>query len=119
RALVELITGVKLENIDMFTRGVETLQKVAGRYFSQAQGGFFSSPYGDLVARAMAESGLRGIGQSSWGPAIYGFTDSYVVAEIARKAVLSSLSRVGVSCDIWVSKVSEVGYTLQVSTTRF
>ncbi|MCX8184484.1 MAG: hypothetical protein RMI56_06385 [Sulfolobales archaeon] len=119
RALVELITGAKLERIDLFTHGIETLQEVAGRYFSQAQGGFFSSPYGDLIAKTMIESGLRGIGQSSWGPAVYGFTDSFVVAEIARKAILSSLSKIGVSCDVWVSRVSEVGHTVHVSSSKF
>lgn len=118
KALVELMTGVRLERIDMFVRGVETIQRVAGKYFSHAQGGFFSSPYGDLIAEIMAESGLRGVGQSSWGPAIYGFTDSYAVAEAARRAVLSSLSRAGVSCDTWVSRVSELGYTAQISSSR-
>lgn len=117
RALVELMTGVRLEKIDLFVSGVETIQKVAGKYFLQAQGGVFSSPYGDAIARIMAESGLRGVGQSSWGPAIYGFTDSYVIAEIARRNILSNLNRLGVNCDIWITRVSELGYTIQVSSS--
>lgn len=111
RALVELLTAVKLERIDMFTRAIETIQGVAGKYFGRAQGGFFSSPYGDLISKIMFESGLRGIGQSSWGPAIFGFTDNYVVAELAKRNVLSTLDRVGSYCDVWVSRVSDLGYT--------
>lgn len=118
KALVELMVGARLERIDLFVRGVEFIQRVAGKYFSQAQGGFFSSPYGDLIAGIMNENGLRGVGQSSWGPAIYGFTDSYAAAEAARKAILSSLNRAGISCDVWISRVSEIGYTAQISSPR-
>lgn len=112
RALVELLTGVKLERIDMFTRAIETVQRVAGSYFSKAQGGFFSSPYGDLISKIMLESGLRGIGQSSWGPTIFGFTDNYVVAEQAKRNILSNLTRVGTHCDVWISRISDLGYTV-------
>ncbi|MEM1623093.1 MAG: hypothetical protein QXL79_02180 [Sulfolobales archaeon] len=118
KALVELMVGARLERIDLFVRGVEFIQRVAGKYFSQAQGGYFSSPYGELIARIMNENGLRGIGQSSWGPAIYGFTDSYAAAEAARREILSSLNRAGVSCDSWISRVSEIGYTVQISSPR-
>ncbi|MEM2006728.1 MAG: hypothetical protein QXG17_00395 [Sulfolobales archaeon] len=118
KALVELMAGAKLERLDLFVRGVEFIQRVAGKYFSQAQGGFFSNPYGDLVAKVMNENGLRGVGQSSWGPTIYGFTDNYAVAEATRRAILSSLNRAGVSCDAWVSRVSELGYTIQISSFR-
>ncbi len=118
RALVELTTGVRLERIDLFVRGVETIQAVAGKYFSQAQGGFFSSPHGDLIAGVMRESGLRGIGQSSWGPAVYGFTDSYNTAETARRAALRALERMGVRCDAWVTRVSDLGYTVQTASSR-
>ena len=118
RALAEVLTGVKLERIDMFVRGIETIQRVAGRYFSQAQGATFSSPYGDIIAEAMRESGLRGIGQSSWGPAVYGFSNDYVAAELARRRILSALDRLGVSCDVWVSRASELGYSAHVSGLR-
>lgn len=112
RALVELLTGVKLERIDMFTHAIETIQGVAGKYFSKAQGGFFSSPYGDLISKIMFESGLRGIGQSSWGPTIFGFTDDYVVAEQAKRNILSNLNRIGSHCDVWISRISDLGYTI-------
>jgi len=118
RALVEVLSGVKLERLDLFTKGVETLQKVAGNYFSKAQGGFFSSEYGEEIARVMLESGLRGIGQSSWGPAIYGFTDSYSYAEAARRGILRALGKLGVNCDVWVSRGAELGYSTQVLHLR-
>lgn len=118
RALVYVLSGVKLERLDLFTRGVETIQRVAGNYFSKVQGGVFSSEYGEEIARAMLESGLRGIGQSSWGPTIYGFTDSYSVAESARRNVLKLLDRLGVGCDVWVSRGAELGYSVQVLHAR-
>jgi len=118
KALVEVLSGVKLEKLDLFVQGVETLQRVAGSYFSKAQGGFFSSEYGEEIARVMLESGLRGIGQSSWGPAIYGFTDSYSAAEAARRGILRTLGRLGVSCDVWISRGAELGYSTQVLHLR-
>jgi len=118
KALVEVLSGTKMERLDLFTQGVETIQRVAGNYFSKAQGGVFSSKYGEEVARVMLESGLRGVGQSSWGPAIYGFTDSYSVAESARRSILRVLDRLGVSCDVWVSRGAELGYSMQVLHLR-
>lgn len=118
KALADVLTGVKLERIDAFVRGIETIQSIAGKYFSQAQGGVFSSPYGDVIYEAMRKAGLRGIGQSSWGPAIYGFSNDYFIAESARRRILDSFDRLGVRCDVWVSRASELGYSVYVTGVR-
>ncbi len=51
------------------------IQGITGAWFAPAQGGVFApGATGDLVAR-LAEWGATGVGQSSWGPAVYGLAD--------------------------------------------
>ena len=66
-----------LAEADLMTFGaaLTEIQEVTGRWFAPAQGGTFApGPSEDLVRR-MAEWGASGVGQSSWGPAVYGVVD--------------------------------------------
>jgi beta-RFAP synthase len=63
-----------LADADLATFGVAltAIQVITGRWFAPAQGGTFApGPSGELVRR-MAEWGAEGVGQSSWGPTVYG-----------------------------------------------
>ena len=48
---------------------------VTGRWFASVQGGVFARVRGEELVRRLAEWGARGVGQSSWGPAVYGIVD--------------------------------------------
>jgi predicted sugar kinase len=53
---------------------LEAYMQLAGALFANQQGGMYNGP---IVANAAAEAsrvGLRGVGQSSWGPTIFGFS---------------------------------------------
>jgi beta-RFAP synthase len=59
---------------DLFSFGaaLTEVQQITGRWFAQVQGGAFAEgPSAELVRR-MAGWGVPGVGQSSWGPAVYG-----------------------------------------------
>ncbi len=43
----------------------------AGEFFASAQGGAFASPAVEAVVRFLRGRDARGVGQSSWGPAVY------------------------------------------------
>lgn len=71
--LVRLLPAVVEDEIDTFGEALTEIQVTTGRWFAEVQGGaFVRGPSSDLV-RCMLEWGARGVGQSSWGPAVYGF----------------------------------------------
>ena len=74
--LMQILPAIKEENIELFNLGIYELQQSLGEYFASAQGGRYTST---LVGNAIAylESlGVKGVGQSSWGPTGFVFFDS-------------------------------------------
>jgi len=65
RDIVEF--GEALTEIDMRT----------GMYFEQTQGGIYREAITKDLVRFMLECGVYGVGQSSWGPTIYGLVEEH------------------------------------------
>ena len=73
--LLGLLPAVIEADLPAFGAALEEMQDVVGSCFTPVQGGRFASPSSEPIAAAMRASGLVGIGQSSWGPCLYGFSD--------------------------------------------
>src|SRR5437867_2955570 len=74
-----------------FGAALEEVQRITGGWFAPAQGGVFApGETGELVERLRAW-GAVGVGQSSWGPAVYGIVGdgsaSAALAERVRGAI--------------------------------
>jgi beta-ribofuranosylaminobenzene 5'-phosphate synthase len=70
--LMALLPSVADDDIDTFGAALTQVQEITGRWFAPVQGGTFTpGPTADLIAR-MRQWGASGVGQSSWGPAVYG-----------------------------------------------
>ena len=66
-----------------------------GRWFAPVQGGAFApGPSAELVRR-MAEWGASGVGQSSWGPAVYGIVEGKDAGARIADRVRAALERCG------------------------
>ena len=73
--LMALLPALVEADLATFGAALTELQEITGRWFAPVQGGTFApGPSADLVRR-MAEWGALGVGQSSWGPAVYGVVD--------------------------------------------
>ena len=73
--LMALLPALAEADLMSFGAALTEIQEMTGRWFAPAQGGTFApGPSEDLVRR-MAEWGASGVGQSSWGPAVYGVVD--------------------------------------------
>ncbi len=104
----ELLEEVFLRMLPAAVRGdakefgyaVTRIQTIVGEYFSKHQGGVFAKPYGEVVARALRSCGSLCIGQSSWGPAMYGLAPSPEEGEKLRACVSKELDREGVDAYI-------------------
>jgi beta-ribofuranosylaminobenzene 5'-phosphate synthase len=70
--LMALLPAVVEDDIESFGATLTEIQEVTGRWFAPVQGGTFASgPTADLIAE-MRQWGAFGVGQSSWGPTVYG-----------------------------------------------
>ena len=72
--LMALLPAVADADIETFGAALTEIQEVTGRWFAAVQGGVFA-PGSEAVLRTMRGFGASGVGQSSWGPAVYGVVD--------------------------------------------
>lgn len=93
--LVGMLPALAENDIATFGAALSEIQEINGRWFSNAQGGTFApGPSSDLV-RAMRAWGAAGVGQSSWGPAVYGVVDGDAAADALVIHVRESLGSRG------------------------
>ena len=86
--LLQLLPALAEGDLADFGAALAEVQRITGRWFAPVQGGGFApGETGQLVER-LREWGAVGVGQSSWGPAVYGIVgdarDSQALAERVR-----------------------------------
>jgi len=62
-------------DLETFGSALTSIQSMNGRWFAPVQGGMFAPGPGEELAHRMNDWGAAGVGQSSWGPAVYGVVD--------------------------------------------
>ena len=99
-----------------FGEALEEIQRRVGQGFAPAQGGLFAMPELESIAAVLRSQGLHGVGQSSWGPTLYGFSEAPLEE---RHRILDQINerldlRIGEA--FWTSANSE-GYSIRSSVT--
>ncbi len=70
--LMQLLPALADSDLVAFGAALTEVQRITGGWFAPAQGGRFApGPARELVDR-LSEYGALGVGQSSWGPTVYG-----------------------------------------------
>jgi beta-RFAP synthase len=69
--LTALLPGLVREDIEEFGGALTEIQREIGSMFAARQGGVFH-PRAAPVVRALLDLGVTAVGQSSWGPTVYG-----------------------------------------------
>lgn len=70
--LMALLPALADGDLATFGRALTAIQTITGRWFAPVQGGAFAPGPSEEILRRMTESGAAGVGQSSWGPTVYG-----------------------------------------------
>ena len=70
--LMGVLPSVVEDDLDAFGAALTRIQEITGRWFAAVQGSTFAPGPSEELVRRMAEWGARGVGQSSWGPTVYG-----------------------------------------------
>jgi beta-RFAP synthase len=73
--LMALLPALAEGDITEFGAALTRVQEITGRWFSLAQGGAFAAGPSTALVRQMQAWGAAGVGQSSWGPAVYGIVE--------------------------------------------
>lgn len=86
RRLKELVEMVILpsivgKQIEPFAEGLLEYNQLAGEFFTTVQGGTYSTPRIAQQVQMLRALGVTAVGQSSWGPVVYGVCDSDSQAE--------------------------------------
>ncbi len=80
--LMQLLPALVEADLAGFGEALSAVQRITGAWFAPQQGGVFAPGTGETLIRRMAGWGAAGVGQSSWGPAVYGLIDG---VEAGRK----------------------------------
>jgi len=99
-------------DITNFGEALTKIQVLTGNHFAQAQGGTYSSLIAADCIEFMKNAGAYGVGQSSWGPALYG-----VVKQEEAKQLLSKVRAYlhkGAGGNVFVVKPNNRGATIKI-----
>jgi beta-RFAP synthase len=73
-ALLGMLPALAEQDLDAFGEAVFDFNTRVGEAFAPAQGGVFASPRVGEVVAFIRTQGIQGVGQSSWGPAVFAIT---------------------------------------------
>ena len=99
--LMALLPALAEGDLAGFGEALTGIQTVTGRWFAEAQGGTFAPGPSEELVRRMTEWGASGVGQSSWGPAVYGIVEGEDAALKLAERVRAALSASGIGGDIF------------------
>jgi beta-ribofuranosylaminobenzene 5'-phosphate synthase len=80
--LMQLLPALVDQDLRAFGEALTTIQRVTGAWFAPAQGGIFAPGSTSMLVARMAEWGAAGVGQSSWGPAVYGLAETETAGQM-------------------------------------
>ncbi|WP_290811384.1 beta-ribofuranosylaminobenzene 5'-phosphate synthase family protein [Halovivax sp.] len=108
----KLLPAAAAGRLEPFGEAVERIDRLNGTWYADAQGGLYRPPAGELVDALASCPVLAGVGQSSWGPAVYGLTDAEHVPE-ARRAAEGALDELDLEGTVLTTAAATAGMRLE------
>lgn len=94
--LMALLPSLADDDIVTFGKALTEIQEITGRWFASVQGGMFTPGPSETLVHRMREWGANGVGQSSWGPTVYGIVKGEEEADTLSARVRDALGSAGV-----------------------
>lgn len=110
--MLKLLPALAEKDIEAFGDAMTKIQVLTGNHFAQAQGGTFSSVEGAKCVEFMKRMGAYGVGQSSWGPALYAVVERDQAKSLQRK--VEAYLRGSVGGYAFVARPNNHGATIRV-----
>ena len=84
--LMQALPAISENDCVRFGEAITRIQNIVGDYFSQVQGGRYTSSFLKPILEKMASEGATGVGQSSWGPTGFAlFSDETTAFQALKK----------------------------------
>jgi beta-RFAP synthase len=99
--LMALLPALADADLSGFGAALAMIQAINGRWFAPVQGGTFAPGPSEELVRRMNEWGASGVGQSSWGPTVYGIVEGPERGARLAEYVRSFLSTSGVGGSVY------------------
>jgi len=103
--LMQLLPALADGELAPFGAALTEVQRVTGRWFAGEQGGAFAPGASVALVERMLAWGAAGVGQSSWGPAVYGIVDG----DAAAHALADRVRGAAPGADVHVTPFSSTG----------
>lgn len=99
--LMRLLPALVEQDYRQFSESLGDFQEIVGDYFAHFQGGRYSSTAVAEILQSLIDSGVRGVGQSSWGPT------AYVIAQDTQhaQAIQSQIRKIIAASNIDPTKI--------------
>lgn len=109
-----LMPALVERDIEEFGRALTAIDRKTGSYFTGVQGGVHSRGDTSQTIAVMQNAGAVGVGQSSWGPAVYGLTHAGDAGRLQAE-VQKSLRELGLTGSVFVSHGRNGGARVEVA----
>jgi beta-ribofuranosylaminobenzene 5'-phosphate synthase len=109
--VMSLLPALAESDLETFGRAITTIQQINGKWFAPVQGGPFAPGVSTELIGKMSQCGAAGVGQSSWGPAVYGITDGDDRAAELASNVRNALNGTGT---VYVNQFARSGARVSV-----
>jgi len=93
--LMALLPSLAEADLERFGSALTAIQSITGGWFAAVQGGTFTPGATAALVLRMAEWGAAGVGQSSWGPAVYGIVEGDDAGQRLAENVRAALGSKG------------------------
>ncbi len=80
-----IVPALKRAEFDSFSDAITRFNRIAGEPFAADQGGPYANPATAELIEQCLSWGVRGVGQSSWGPTVFAFAKDERDAELLRE----------------------------------
>lgn len=109
-----MIPAIINADFEAFCESVYQYGRTSGMCFASRQGGPYNGPRLAEIVATIRTWGVRGVGQSSWGPTIFAITPNQTEAEKLAEQLMYTFSLE--DNDIWISEPNNDGALVSIAT---
>ncbi len=111
-ALLELLPATLERDFEACSEALFQFGRLVGEYFAPAQGGTYSTPQTTSLVKHLRDQGIRGVGQSSWGPTAFVMCPTPQMAQQLRNDLLAGEWQ---DCEILCTTAKNAGAKVEIS----
>lgn len=111
--MMKLLPALTEHDIESFGEALTSIQIVTGQYFAHVQGGTYSNVEVADTLEYIKNTGAHGVGQSSWGPAVYGVVKQEEAKQTLKKTKAYLNKSVG--GEVFVAKPNNKGAIIKLT----